>query len=209
MIEYLIGRVSYTNDKFIILENNFIGYKIWMNKTSEIDDSVTNRIYVFIKTTNNSKNYQISEIYGFKTYKEKNFFETLISATGIGPKTALLIMQNNIELLKELISKKNINDLENLPNFSKRLAINLCNQLSYKIFVSKKENTSVDNNDLNTSVSIEEIVSALKSLGYKKEEINLAISTIDLDTLKDVNVAISEAIKNIVNGNDEYIPTKA
>ncbi|MEG1821018.1 MAG: Holliday junction branch migration protein RuvA [Malacoplasma sp.] len=209
MIEYLTGKISYTNDKFIILENNFIGYKIWMNKTNEIDATIMNRVYVFIKTTNNSKNYQVSEIYGFKTHQEKSFFEILISANGIGPKTALLVMQNNIDLLKELISKKNISDLENLPNFSRRLALNICNQLSYKIFISRKESLESDNINSESSISIEEIVSALKSLGYKKEEINLAISSIDLNSLKDTNVAISEAIKNIVNGNDEYISTKA
>lgn len=208
MIEYIIGKISYSNDKFIILENNFKGYKIWMNRISELDNSIFNRIYVFVKTSANSKNYQISEIYGFKMPQEKSFFETLISATGIGPKTALLIMQNNIDLLKELITTKKIDDLENLPNFTRKLAINLCNQLSYKIFVNKKE-TINDEVNSNNSTSVGEIVSALKSLGYKKSEINLAINSIDLNLLKDTNTAISEAIKNIVNVNNEHISVKA
>lgn len=207
MIEYIIGKISYSTDKFIILENNFKGYKIWMNKISDLDSSIFNRVYVFVKISTNSKNYQISEIFGFKTPQEKYFFETLISATGIGPKTALLIMQNNIDLLKELITTKNIDDLENLPNFTKKLAINLCNQLSYKIFIIKKESQSNDI-DSNTTTSVGEVVSALKSLGYKKNEINLAMNSIDLNSLKDTNTAISEAIKNIVNVNNEHIPAK-
>lgn len=208
MIEYIIGKISYSNDKFIILENNFKGYKIWMNKIGELDSSIFNRVYVFVKISTNSKNYQISEIFGFKTPQEKSFFETLISATGIGPKTALLIMQNNIDLLKELITTKNIDDLENLPNFTKKLAINLCNQLSYKIYIAKKESINDDICSA-TNISVGEVVSALKSLGYKKSEINLAMNSIDLNSLKDTNIAISEAIKNIVNVNNEHISVKA
>lgn len=201
MFEYLIGKIIYKNEKYIILESNFKGYKIFINDSSKINLNEINKIFLFYKISQNNKGYFLCEYYGFKTVVEKIFFENLLTVNGVGPKIALQIMKNDLNILKSFIANKNINGLIELENINYRLASVLCNQLSYKFSSSKFLDIELNENPRKNLNYVEEISAALKSLGYKKNDISFAINSLDKE-LNNVNDAISEAIKIIVNKNE-------
>lgn len=207
MYEYIIGKISYSNSNYIILENNFIGYKIFLNGTDLLDKNSFHRIYLYSKISQTSKGNYSFEYYGFKSIADKYFFELLLSLNGVGPKTAMLILRNDLNLLKNLIKTNDIESLSNLPGLNQKLAIIISNQLGYKLrneIFSKKENNSKDEGcSLN---NIPNLISALKSLGYKKNDVEFAINSMQTQ-LNDsnefeLNDLISEAIKIIINNEN-------
>ena len=87
MISYLDGKIILKKDKFIILEVNNIGYKVFLNrqnllKLPEIGQSV--KLFIFQKVKEDAL-----DLYGFFTYDELDFFEVLTDISGVGPKSAL------------------------------------------------------------------------------------------------------------------------
>lgn len=207
MYEYIIGKISYSNSNYIILENNFIGYKIFLNGTDLLDKNSFHRIYLYSKISQTSKGNYSFEYYGFKSIADKYFFELLLSLNGVGPKTAMLILRNDLNLLKNLIKTNDIESLSNLPGLNQKLAIIISNQLGYKLrneIFSKKENNSKDEGC--SSNNIPNLISALKSLGYKKNDVEFAINSMQTQ-LNDfnefeLNDLISEAIKIIINNEN-------
>lgn len=207
MYEYIIGKISYSNSNYVILENNFIGYKIYLNGIELLDKNLFHRIYLYTKVSQTSKGNFSFEYYGFKSIAEKYFFELLLSLNGIGPKTAMSILRNDLTLLKSLIKSNDIESLENLPGFNEKLAITISNQLGYKLrneVILKKENLNKD--DSNSINNISNLISALKSMGYKKNDVESAISKmqLELNDLKnyELNDLISEAIKIIITNEN-------
>lgn len=207
MYEYIIGKISYSNSNYIILENNFIGYKVFLNGIELLDKNSFHRIYLYTKISQTSKGNYSFEYYGFKTISEKYFFELLLSLNGIGPKTAMAILRNDLNLLKTLIKSNDIESLENLPGFNGKLAITISNQLGYKLrneILFKKENCDKEEN--NHSNNISNLISALKSLGYKKSDVEFAINNIQsqLNNFNEyeLNDLISECIKIIINNEN-------
>lgn len=212
MFEYIIGKNTYANNNYLILENNYIGYKIYLNNPDKYENNTFYKIYVFIKINQNNKGNFNYEYYGFKTIYEKYFFELLMSVNGIGPKTAMNIMKNDLNLLKNLIMQNNVNELENLIGFNNKLAIAISNEIGYKLrnstfFNKDNTNKNFENNTDCTNVNaLSNIISALKALGYKKDDIEFALSNISNNLSEcdenDINELISESIKIIVKKNE-------
>lgn len=210
MIEYISGKISYKNGSYLILENNFKGYKIYMSDLSNIDDNGNIKLFVYTRIYQNNKSNLVFEYYGFKSIREKFFFETLLSINGIGPKTSLLILKNNIDVLKELIKNEDVESLSLLEGFNQKIALSIISALSFKL---KKENWNeceqnkhIDKTEEcneNKYNPIPDLISALKALGYKKTEIekavNAIVSRINNVTEDDLSDLISQAIKVILN----------
>ena len=78
--------------------------------------------------------------------------------------------------------------------------------ISYKLnFEFKNENQTTNNNQTSTT-KISDLVSALKALGYKKEEVEIALSEIPLkiENYRSMELSdlVSETIKIIIGGNE-------
>lgn len=212
MIEYIIGKVSYKNSNYLILENNFKGYKFFVSNATKFEENASAKIFVYTKISQNNKNNYVFEYYGFKTLKEKIFFEHLLSVNGIGPKTSLIILKNDLNLLKELIRNEDIDSLSALEGFTNKVALAIVSALSFKMKNEKINEFSNDINQKNESNPnnsfnpIPDLVSALKALGYKKnmieKAINILIPQLTNTNEDQISELISQAIKII---SDETI----
>src|SRR3989344_8190810 len=87
MIAYLEGKIILKKDKFVIIEVAGVGYKVFMSKASllklpEIGQPI--KLFCFQNVKEDAL-----DLYGFLTYEELVFFETLMDIRGVGPKSAL------------------------------------------------------------------------------------------------------------------------
>ena len=48
-MEYINGKVTYSNKNYIVLEANSIGHKIYINDSMAFDNNQLYRIYIYIK----------------------------------------------------------------------------------------------------------------------------------------------------------------
>ena len=104
MISYLRGQIRQKiinpkKDSWVVLDVSGVGYKVYLNEKATNELVVNQEIELHIYT-------QVAEtaldLYGFTTQEELSFFEMLISISGVGPKSALNILQKaKIEDLKK------------------------------------------------------------------------------------------------------------
>ena len=184
MIAYLKGKIFKKDNKSIILIVDNIGYRIFLNKKQleniKIDKEKSYYIYTNVKE-------DILDLYGFNKKDDLDFFEKLISVSGVGPKSALNILSlTNLNNLKNAIVSGKPSLLQQVSGIGKKTAERLIVELKEKIIIDFSEQTlTIEDN--------KQLIEALTSLGYKEKEIIEAISQLK-NKKKDLGEKIKEAL---------------
>lgn len=179
MYGYIKGIVTEIESSYIILENNNIGYLIYVANPYSFQLDNEYKVYTYT---------QIKEdehlLYGFKEKEEKDLFLKLISVKGLGCKMALpMLATGSINGIADAIDRENILYLKKFPKIGDKVARQIILDLKGKLTVSG--NVSVNNNS--------ELVDVLLSLGYKNPEIKKVIPNVKQDlSLED---QVKEALK--------------
>jgi len=189
MISYLNGKIIVKKEKFIILDVNGVGYKVFLSKKTmtdlpEIGSQLKLFCYLNVKET-------IMDLYGFLDYKQLEFFETLESIRGVGPKIALEISAlGSLDDIKSKILSKTEREFvfDGIPGIGKKKAMTIILELTGKIKEVPEKHSKEDEaeeglvnlgfprpkikeilKDIPKSLSAEErIQQALKILGNEK-----------------------------------------
>ena len=171
MFEYIIGKVTDIKPNGIVLENNGIGYFIYVSNPYIFNVNKEYKVYIYEHILENE-----DSLYGFKTSKDKELFLKLISVKGLGPKMTLPLLVED-QSIESAIEREDITYLKKFPKIGDKLAKQIVLDLKGKL--SKDEN--IKTND--------ELKEALLGLGYKEKEIKNVISKVDN------NLPIEEQIK--------------
>lgn len=207
MISYLEGKIILKKEKFVILNVNGVGYKVFLSKKAlsklpEIDKNV-NPVRDY-KSKGKSQGEQISngvkvfcflsvretalELYGFLNQKELEFFEILDSIRGIGPKAALEISSlGSLEEIKQKILSRDEKLFEGIPGIGRKKAMAIILELTGKI----KEPVLVP---FSSGASADEAEEGLVNLGFSRQNAKTALSQISKD-IKDPEQKIKESLK--------------
>ena len=185
MYSYIIGKVISKTKNILILENNNIGYEIYMTEIalSELNIDEEAKIYTYYNVSQDN-----ISLFGFKNLEEKKMFENLISVSKIGAKTAIGILSSisTAEFAIAIITN-DINRLSKLPGIGKKTAQRIVLEITDKvkteeiIFTEDKEQKS---NEQYVTVSEKEkdVVEALKVLGYNIKEIEKIMKSLDINS---------------------------
>ena len=179
MISFIKGDVDTLKEDIAIIENNGIGYKV----------NISNSLYEYLlKNKQNVKIYPFTSVkeddislFGFLNIEELSIFEKLITVSGVGPKGALSLLgamtpQNIISA----IITSDIKALSSGQGIGKKIAQRIALELKDKvdiadtIGVSYEQIENIEQND-----TTKETIQALEVLGFTKQEILKAISTLD------------------------------
>lgn len=178
MYAYIKGKVTDIESNYIVLDNNNVGYLIYTSNpySFEIDKEYNIYLYQYVKED------EIS-LYGFKTLDEKKLFLKLISVKGLGCKMALpMLATGSINGIVDAIERENILYLKKFPKIGDKVARQIILDLKGKLASDSSENKLVN----------EELVEALKALGYKLQDIKKVLPKITKEELED---QIKEALK--------------
>ena len=175
MYGYIKGYVTEIESSYIILENNNIGYLIYV--ANPYSYQIGNEYKVYLYT-------QIKEdehlLYGFKEKEEKDLFLKLISVKGLGCKMALPILATgSINGIVDAIDRENILYLKKFPKIGDKVARQIILDLKGKLTPSANNITNVNS----------ELIEVLTSLGYKNPDIKKVIPNVD------VNLSIEDQVK--------------
>ena len=182
MYSYIIGKVINKSKNILILENNNIGYEIYMTEIalSELNIGEDAKIYTYYNVTQDN-----ISLFGFKNLEEKKMFENLISVSKIGAKTAIGILSSisAAELAISIITN-DINRLSKLPGIGKktaqRLVLEVIDKVKTEEVIFTEEEQKSNENYLNTTEKEKDVIEALKVLGYNIKEIDNVIKTLDI-----------------------------
>jgi Holliday junction DNA helicase RuvA len=118
------------------------------------------------------------DLYGFADVADRDFFELILSVSGVGPKTALSILRRAPrEALEGAISKRDLNYLTKVVGLGKKSAEKMLVELCEK--VGARAHDSADG----------EVFDTLVALGYTEREARRALQNIPDDAVgKDVRL---------------------
>ena len=101
MYGYISGEIKDVEPNYVILDNNGIGYLIYVPNPYGFVVGRNYTIYTYTKVAEDEYS-----LYGFKTKEEKELFLKLISVKGLGPKMALpMLATGSITMIEEAIEK--------------------------------------------------------------------------------------------------------
>ena len=179
MFEYIFGRIDSVNPGYIVVDNNNIGYKIFVANPYSFEENKEYKVYTYEHIREDE-----DTLYGFKTVEEKELFLKLINVKGLGPRMALpMFSSGSLDVLIDAIERENILYLKKFPKIGDKVARQIILDLKGKL---------VNTNEVNTSYN-EELVDTLKALGYKMPDIKKILPNIDSN--KSLEEQIKDALK--------------
>lgn len=196
---------------YIILENNGIGYKIFVSQstiaylTQNLNTTQNNIFKIFTHTNFSQDNLAL---FGFLSFEELQIFQKLITVSGVGVKSGL-------SLLDSLSPKEIITAILSCDTKSLCLGHGIGKKASERIILELKDKLSLndilEDSHLNSSTqqllssegnkeNIAEATEALISLGFSKSEVLKAITSIsklDVDYSLDSSKLIALCLKKL------------
>lgn len=185
MIGLLEGTVHSLRGTHCILIAGGVGYKVAATKQTlaSLSDSTTASLWTHLAVRENAL-----DLYGFMTEEELRFFELLLTVSGIGPKSALAILDiASVETLRSAISHGRAEYMTKVSGIGKKTAEKIVIELRDKVGVSAENTNAALQGD-------EEALAALMSLGYTMQEARDALRKIPSDIEK-ANDRLRQALK--------------
>lgn len=188
MFAYIKGSLEMKSSGYIVIDINGLGYKVFMSQNNidtigELHDII--KVFTYVKVREDD-----ISIFGFKTQEELKMFELLISVSGVGAKSAL-VMLSCIEPSDFAIAviSNDVKVLTKVPGIGNKSAQRIILELKDKLKEEQlEENSSKKTKD--NSENINEAISGLMVLGYSKKDIEKAFEHLDID-----NLSIEDLIK--------------
>jgi len=186
MIVAIEGKVEKKEPTFIHINVNGLIYEVFISincSSAIITDKIKLHTTQIIKEDSNN-------LYGFLDINEKKLFDTVIKINGVGPKVALAICSTfTPSSFAQIVSNNDVSMLKRVPGIGPKGASRILVELSGFV-VTDGTNNSMDS----SSMSATEASMALESLGFKKDQINKALSNcISTDTAG----LVKEALKKL------------
>ena len=187
MFAYIKGSLEMKSSNYIVVDINGLGYKIFMSQSNiesigEINDIV--KVFTYVKVREDD-----ISIYGFKTQEELRMFELLIGVSGVGAKSAL-VMLSCIEPSEFAIAviSNNIKLLTQVPGIGTKSAQRIILELKDKL---KAEQSELDQEKIENAKAksakvnenVQEAISGLMVLGYSRKEIEKAFEHLAVESL--------------------------
>ncbi len=194
MLAYIKGKLEMKMTGYIVIDVGGLGYKIYMSDVG-IENIGNIGEIVKVHTYYKVREDDIS-IFGFNTLEELRMFELLIGVSGVGAKTALIMLSmcEPSEFALAVISE-DIKTLTAIPGIGAKSAQRIILELKDKI--TKEQQIENINKQLNKKSQVEskmqniiknnekvsEAIAALQVLGYNKREIEKAFDKLDKNEL--------------------------
>ncbi|PKN03005.1 Holliday junction branch migration protein RuvA [Candidatus Dojkabacteria bacterium HGW-Dojkabacteria-1] len=192
MISYISGKVlknSIGKNPYVdVLLDSGIAYRVFVtSKFNFVERDLDITLYTSFQVREDSQS-----LYGFNNEEERDFFEQLLTISGIGPKVAISILSTyEIEKIKEIVLDGNSKLLSKVPGLGLKGAQKIILELRGKIDFDKED--SIKESDLR----IKELKEALKSLGYSGKSLEDSLQK-GSSLLEEEDIDIEDLIRKVL-----------
>jgi holliday junction DNA helicase RuvA len=182
MIAHLSGKLIDRHATSVVIDVGGVGYEVTIPVTTfydleEAGQTVSLRVYTHVRE-------DTLQLFGFKTLRERELFQMLISVTGIGPKSAVAMLSGmSADEIITAIRTNNLARLTSIPGVGRKTAERVVLDLRDKMaalsspaleeqFASQTATGAAASED----VLREHPLSALMNLGYQRAAAEKAIT---------------------------------
>ncbi|MBP1752821.1 MAG: ruvA [Geobacteraceae bacterium] len=200
MIALLTGRIAYKSPEFIILDVNGVGYRVQI-PFSTYYELPEEGIVASLNIYTHVKEDAIS-LYGFRTSREKDFFQLLISVSGIGPKVGKDILSNcQVQDLSGSILRGDISRLCAIPGIGRKTAERLILELKDKVRkLDSMAPVHGEGRPAQPSGVLDDVASALINLGYKEAVVRKTLAEMEIPADAPMESVLKQALKSLAPG---------
>lgn len=189
MIGQLTGQIIHTGERFVLVNVGGIGYKVYTTPENIAylagqDNSICLWTHLVVKE-------DALDLYGFSSQQELDFFELLITVSGIGPKSALSILSiAGSETLRQAITFGQVEYLTKIGGIGKKSAEKIVLELKDKL-------GSLNATEQGVELTLHsDVLAALETMGYSSKEAVAAIKKIP-QGVSDTGEKIKLALKQL------------
>ena len=182
MIAHLSGKLIDRHATSVVLDVNGVGYEVTIPVTTfyeleEAGQTVSLRVYTHVRE-------DTLQLFGFKTLRERELFQMLISVSGIGPKSGVAMLSGmSADEIITAIRTNNLARLTSIPGVGKktaeRLVLDLRDKMAALSSPALEEQfaaASPAGAQASEDALREDALSALTNLGYQRAAAEKAIT---------------------------------
>jgi Holliday junction DNA helicase RuvA len=166
MIAYLKGSILEKGLTYLIVETNNIGYKVFVtpeNLEKAVGDEV--RLFTYMKVSEDGQS-----LFGLPDFLSLQFFEMLITVSGVGPKVAMAILSSgSVDAVKAAIANQDAAAFTRIAGVGTKTAEKIIVELKNKVGVLSTQ----------YSVHSTDVFDALTALGYGQKEVREVLNKLD------------------------------
>jgi len=173
MIAHINGKLVEKNPTNLIIECNGLGYevKISLNTFSSIGSEEAVKVHTQFIVREDAQ-----LLYGFATKEEREMFNHLISVSGIGPNTAMIMLSSLVpEEIAHAIQAEDVRTIQSIKGIgvktAQRVIVDLKDKMVKMSFSSQISSTPHNTNRFDA-------LTALVSLGFDKKNAEKAIEKV-------------------------------
>ncbi len=170
MIGRLSGTIDVNTTNPLIIDVHGVGYLVHVPErflaSIKVGKSHTLCIHSHIREDE-------FDLYGFANQQELALFELLLTVSGVGPKTALAVVDRGVDAVEEAVRKGDVEFFTNIPRLGTKNA--------QKIIIEFKGKLDITGESGDTK----QVTDALSGMGFDKREIRDAIKKLDA---KDISI---------------------
>lgn len=190
MYHHIKGTVVETSPTHAVLETGGVGF--YLNISLQTYTFLSNKKEALLLTE-----FIVREdaqlLYGFYNRTEREMFKNLISVSGIGPNTGMLMLSSlSPEEIAAAIGNEDVNTIKSIKGIGLKTA--------QRVIVDLKDKLSgielnLDNLNSSDNTTKNEALTALVSLGFNKKMAEKALQKIEISDDNSVENIIKEALK--------------
>lgn len=189
MIAHLNGKLVEKNPTNLVVECNGVGYQVLisLNTFSAIGSVESVKIFTKLIVREDAQ-----LLYGFASTEERTMFEQLISVSGIGPNTAMIMLSSLIpDEIAHAIQVEDVKTIQSIKGIGVKTAQRVIIDLKDKML---KMSFSSENMFTQNNTNRFDALTALVSLGFDKKSAEKAIEKVSSGE-ESVEKLIKEALK--------------
>lgn len=190
MINALQGKPLIDSSGSITVMVNGVGYEVYIPPSLKEKIRDKKEIFLFVHTHVRD---DLLELYGFAKKEELNLFRLLLQVSGVGPKTALSIVDLGLEEVQKAVVNADTSFFTLIPRLGKKNAQKIIIELKPKL-------GDLEELDLSGERESEtgELIEALKTMGFSSKEAYKSVRKLP-KKLKIVEDKIRYALKNLAH----------
>ncbi len=186
MFAYLKGKLAHKDPTFVILDINGVGYevKISLNTFSKIKDQENIQLFTHFYVKEDAQ-----VLFGFADIHEKQTFLHLVSISGVGPSTGLMVLSSlTPQEVEQAILSEDVGSIQGVKGIGAKTAQRIILELKDKV---GKDNSGGDLLNLPIShqnTTRNEALAALVTLGINKAAAQKSVDKILKGSSSDISL---------------------
>ncbi len=167
MIARLTGTIVRMHVNPLVLDVHGVGYAVYVPQKLLTTLAVKQELTVY---THTHVREDALMLFGFASEEELLVFELLLTVSGIGPKTALLVLERGVAAIRRAIVSSDVEFFMAVPRLGKKNAQKIIIELKSKVGSTSDLDLSGED-----TADTKQIIDALLSMGFDRKEAREAV----------------------------------